>query len=105
MTKTIDLESLSFSSYIRLCTVISVIIGFVFSVLFFVLDVSGLNTAFSWGPVSTADTETGLILLFIGPFVFGVAGSLVSIITHRMFIWALKQFWGLMLTGSWKEIG
>ncbi len=103
-SKKIDLEFLTFPSYARLCAVISVFIGFVISVLFFIIDISGLNTAIQWGPVASSDTETGFILLFVGPFVFGVAGFFVSIFTHRLFVWALKQFWGLRLSGAWREI-
>ena len=100
----IDLEYMTFSSYTRLCVVISVFIGLIASILFFVADVLGVDTAFRWGPISVADTEAGVVALFIGPFFFGVVGLPVSPLTYRLFIWALRNFWGLPLTGSWKEI-
>jgi len=103
--KTIDLQLLSLSSYVRLCTLISVCIGLVVSVLFFLLDISGLDTTFQWGPFSFSDTESGIVVLFVGPFVFGVTGLLGSLFSYRLFLWALQNFLGLPLTGTWKELG
>lgn len=103
--KTIDLESISFSSYMKLCTLISICIGIVVSVLFFLADILGLNTTFQWGILSFADTETGILVLFVGPFVFGVTGFVGSLLSYQLFLWALRKFWGLQLTGTWKEFG
>lgn len=103
--KTIDLESLSFSSYVRLCTLISVCLGIVVGVLFFLADVLGMNTTFHWGFFSFADTESGVVGLFVGPFVFGVTGFVGSLFSYRLFQWALREFRGLPLTGRWKEVG
>ena len=103
--KTIDLESLSFSSYVRLCVLISVCIGLVVSVAFFFLDVVGLDTTLHSGFISVADTVSGVIVLFVGPFVFGVTGFVGSLFTYPLFQWALRKFWGLSLTGTWKETG
>ena len=100
--KTIDLESLSFASYVRLCVLISVCIGLVASVAFFFLDVFGLDTTLHWGFISVADTVSGVVVLFVGPFVFGVTGFVGSLFTYPLFLWALRKFWGLSLTGTWK---
>jgi len=100
--KTIDLESLSFASYVRLCVLISVCIGLVVSVAFFFLDVFGLDTTLRWGFISVDDTVTGVVVLFVGPFVFGVTGFIASLFTYLLFLWALRKFWGLSLTGRWK---
>jgi hypothetical protein len=102
--KTIDLQSLSLSSYVRLCTLISVCLGLVVSVLFFLLDVLGMNTTFQWGPLSFADTESGFVVLFVGPFIFGVTGLVGSLFSYPLFLWALRTFWGIPLTGTWKEL-
>lgn len=102
--QSIDLEYITFASYARLCVVISVFIGLIASILFFVIDLLGIDTAFRWGPISVADTEAGVVALFIGPFFFGVIGLFVSPLTYRFFIWALQKFWGLSLTGTWKEV-
>ncbi|MBF8294471.1 MAG: hypothetical protein HW389_1016 [Bacteroidetes bacterium] len=100
--KTIDLESLSFASYMRLCVLISVCIGLVASVAFFFLDVFGLDTTLHWGIISVADTVSGVVVLFVGPFVFGVTGFVGSMFTYPLFLWVLRKFWGLSLTGTWK---
>ena len=102
--KSIDLHALSFPSYMSLCTLIFVCLGVVSSVLFFLLDIAGLNTAFQWGPFSFSDTESGIVVLFVGPFIFGVTGLIGSLFSYRLFLWALHQFWGLLLTGTWKEL-
>jgi hypothetical protein len=99
---TIDLESLSFGSYVRLCVLISVCIGLVVSAAFFFLDVLGWDTTFHWGFISGADNVSGIIVLFVGPFVFGVTGFIGSLFTYPLFLWALRKFWGLSLTGTWK---
>lgn len=103
--RTIDLESLSLPSYMRLCTLISVCIGIVMSALFCFLDILGIDTTFRLGIISFADTETGVVVLFVGPFVFGVMGFIGSLFSYRLFVWALLRFWGLRLTGTWKELG
>ena len=89
----------------KLCTLISICLGIVAGVLFFLADILGLNTTFQWGILSFADTETGILVLFVGPFVFGVTGFLGSLLSYRLFLWALRKFWGLQLTGTWKESG
>jgi hypothetical protein len=103
--RTIDLQSLSLSSYIGLCTLISVCIGLAVSVLFFLLDIFGLNTSFQLGPFSFSDNESGIVVLFVGPFFFGVTGLFGSLLSYRLFLWALQKFWGLPLTGTWKVLG
>jgi len=102
--QTIDLEFLSFSSYTRLCTLISICLGFAAGILFFLLDLMGLNTSMHVGLLSVVDTEAGVVFLFIGPFVFGVVGFAGSLFTYRMFLWSLRTFWGLALTGRWKVL-
>ena len=100
--KTIDLESLSFSSYVRLCVLISVCIGLVVSAAFFSLDVLRWDTTFHWGFISGTDNVSGIIVLFVGPFVFGVTGFIGSLFTYQLFLWALRKIRGLSLTGTWK---
>jgi hypothetical protein len=102
--KTIDLQSLSLSSYVRLCALISICLGLVVSILFFLLDILGMNTTFQWGPFSFSDNESGIVVLFVGPFVFGVIGIVGSLFSYRLFLWALRKFLGLPLTGTWKEL-
>jgi len=102
--QTIDLEFLSFSSYVRLCTLISICLGFAAGILFFLLDLFGVDTSMQLGLLRVATTEAGIVFLFIGPFVFAVVGFLGSVLTYRLFLWSLRTFWGLALTGRWKEI-
>jgi len=102
--QTIDLEFLSFSSYTRLCTMISICLGFAAGIIFFLLDILGVDTSMHIGLLRIATTEAGVVVLFIGPFVFAVVGFVGSILTYRMFLWSLRTFWGLALTGRWKEI-
>lgn len=99
--RTIELETISFSSYVTLCVLISVCIGLVVSIAFFVLDIIVLDTSFQWGGVSIADTWTSIIAMFVGPFVFGIVGLAGSLFTHRLFLWALRTYSGLSLTGTW----
>ena len=100
--KTIDLESLSFSSYVRLCVLISVCIGLVAGVAFFLADIVGLDTALHWGFISIADTVSGAVVLLLGPFVFGVTGFVGLLFTYQVFLWALRKIRGISLTGTWK---
>jgi hypothetical protein len=100
---TIEMESLSLSSYVRLCTMISICLGLAVSVLFFILDVLFLSTNVQWGMVSFAENEMGLIVLFVGPFVFAVTGFVGSLLSYKLFLWALRAYWGIELAGTWKE--
>ena len=100
--KTIDLESLSFSSYVRLCVLISVCIGLVAGVAFFFADIVGLDTTLHCGFISIADTVSGAVVLLLGPFVFGVTGFVGLLFTYQVFLWALRRIRGLSLTGTWK---
>jgi hypothetical protein len=102
--RTFDLQYLSLSSYVRLCTLISVCLGLVVSLLFFLLDVLGMDTSFQWGPIAFSDTESGVIVLFVGPFIFGAIGLVGSLFSYRLFLWALRTFLGIPLTGTWKEL-
>jgi hypothetical protein len=103
--KTIEMQSISLSSYVKLCVMISICLGLAVSVLFFLFDVLYLNTTAEWGIVSFADDEMGLVILFVGPFVFAVIGFVGSLLSYRLFQWALRTYWGLQLTGTWKEPG
>jgi hypothetical protein len=102
--RTIDLESLSLSSYVSLCTLISICLGLVVGILFFILDLLVLNTTTQWSFIGFEDNEMGLVVLFVGPFLFGVTGLVGSLFSYRIFLWALRKFWGLQLTGTWKEL-
>lgn len=103
--KSVALESLSFSSYVRLCSLISVCLGIVVGGIVFLLDIVGWDTTLQWGLISFNDTELGVVVLFVGPFIFGVTGFVGSLFSYRLFIWALRKFSGLPLTGTWKEVG
>ncbi len=102
--QTIEVEYLSFSSYSLICTVISICLGIVGSVLFFVIDLLGLDTSVQLGLLHLNDTETGVVVLFVGPFIFGLIGFIGSLFTHRMFLWTLRRFSDFRLTGIWKTI-
>ena len=102
--RTIDLEFLSLSSYSRLCTMISICLGFAAGIIFFLLDLLGVDTSMRVGLLRVASIEAGVVFLFIGPFTFAVVGFIGSLLTYRLFLWSLQTFWGLALTGRWKEI-
>jgi hypothetical protein len=102
--QTIVVKSLSFTSYSLLCTLISICLGVVGSILFCVVDLLGVNTSVQLGLLHLNDTETGIVFLFIGPFLFGVIGFVGSMLTHRLFLWVLRRFGGFSLSGSWKNI-
>jgi hypothetical protein len=102
--QTIDLEFLSLSSYTRLCTMISICLGFATGVIFFIADLVGVNTSVQLGIVHVGKLEAGILVLFTGPFIFAVVGFVGSLLSYRFFLWALRRFWGLALTGKWKDV-
>lgn len=102
--KTIDLEHLTLSSYVRLSTMIAVCLGLLVSAIFFIVDLAGVDTSIHWGSLNIAHTEAGFVFLFIGPFIFAAAGFVESLLSYRLFTWTLRRFQGLTLTGNWKEI-
>jgi len=103
LRKTINLETLTLASYIRLCTLISICIGVAASIAFFFLDVLGVNMTYHWGFISIEDTESGILALFVGPFVFGVTGFVGSLLSYQLFLRVLRRFWGITLTGTWTD--
>jgi hypothetical protein len=102
--QTIDLEFLSLSSYARLCTLISICLGFATGILLFIADILGVDTSVRIGIVHFDNIESGVIALFTGPFIFAVVGFVGSLFSYRLFLWALRKYWGLALTGRWKEV-
>jgi hypothetical protein len=102
--RTIDVKYLSLSSYTRLCSVISVCLGIVTGTIFFIADILGVDTSFHIGVFSIADFEGGALFLLVGPFVFALIGFLGSLLSHRLFLWALRTFRGLTLTGEWETV-
>lgn len=102
--QTIVVEFLSFTSYSLLCTLISICLGVVGSILFCVMDLLGVDTTFQLGLVHLNDTETGIVFLFIGPFISGLIGFIGSMLTYRLFLWALRRIDGFSLTGSWRNV-
>jgi hypothetical protein len=102
--QTIEVTSLSFPSYSLLCVLISVCLGVVGSVLFLVVDLLGLDTTVQLGTFRLNDTETGVIVLFVGPFIAGLIGFVVSLVTYRLFLSALRRFEDFNLTGIWRIV-
>jgi hypothetical protein len=102
--RTIEMTSLSFRSYSLLCILISVCIGVVGSVLFLLLDLLGLDTTVQLGMFRLNDTETGVVALFVGPFIAGLIGFVVSLVTYQLFLSALRRFEDLSLTGIWRIV-
>jgi hypothetical protein len=102
--QTIEITSLSFPSYSLLCILISVCLGVVVGALFLIIDLLGLNTTIQMGTIRLNDTETGLIVLFVGPFIAGLIGFIVSLLTYQLFLSALHRFEDLRLTGIWRIV-
>ena len=105
LRRTMELEYLSLGSYVRLCVLISILIGISVSTSFFAMDVMGVDTSFHWGDFAIPRTLMGIVALLVGPFVFGVVGFVGALITHPLFLWALRTYSGLLLTGVWLEHG
>jgi predicted PurR-regulated permease PerM len=102
--QTIEVASLSFSSYCLLCTLIAVCAGVIGSVLFFVVDVLGWDSTVQLGLFRLNDTETGIIVLFVGPFFAGLVGLVISLITYHLFLLAIRRFEDFNLTGIWRIV-
>ena len=102
--RTIDLEFLSLASYVRLCTLMSICLGFTAGLLIFLLDLLGVDTSVHVGLFYVFNTEAGVVSIFVGPFIFAVVGFVGSLLTYRLFLWSLRTFWGLALSGRWKDI-
>ena len=102
--RTIDLEFLSLASYTRLCILISICLGFAAGLFVFVLDILGVDTSVHIGLFHIFNTEAGVVSIFVGPFIFAVVGFVGSLMTYKLFLWSLRTFWGLALTGRWKDI-
>ena len=102
--RTLDLEFLSLASYFRLCTLISICLGFAAGLFIFLLDMLGVDTSVHVGLFYIFNTEAGVVSIFVGPFIFAVVGFVGSLLTYRLFLWSLHTFWGLALTGRWKDI-
>ncbi len=67
------------------------------------LDIMGFGTSFHWGDLRIADAFSGVVILFVGPFLFSVVGFTGPPFTHPLFLWALRTCSGLSLTGDWLE--
>lgn len=103
-TQTIEVASLSFPSYCLLCTLISVLLGIVGSAVFLIIDLLGLDTTVQLGTFRLNNDETGVIVFFVGPFVAGLIGFVVSLVTYQLFLSALHRFKDFSLTGIWRIV-
>ena len=100
-TATLELNYLSYDSYVRLCSIIGIYVGFAASFLFFVLDLLGMNASIHLGFFSLPDIWSGVVVLFVGPFVSWIIAAVGGVFTYRLFVCALKKYSGLSLTGDW----
>lgn len=102
--KTICLNQLSWRSYITLCTMISVCIGFALSILLVLLVyVAHVSFSIHIGTFYIGGGLFSIVSVFIGPFVGGAVGFLGSLFTHPLFTMLLVWLPGVPLTGKWMD--
>lgn len=96
----LTLYRLKFSSYLKLCNAVGVVVGICFGILMFIMSLFGGDVNAHLGPVNFTGISAGIASLFIGPLVFVVFGLLIGLVSFLPLKLALKLFKGLNLYGE-----
>jgi hypothetical protein len=100
--KTIWLNQLSWRSYAKLCTLISVCLGFALSITIALLAYLGnFDLSLHIGNFNVGGGLLTIVSVFVAPFIGGVTGFVLSLVTHPVFTLLLSWSSGLPLSGNW----
>jgi hypothetical protein len=102
--RTMNLNQLSWRSYVTLCTMISTCIGFALGfALVLLVHILHVDFSIHLGTFYIGGSLFSIVSLFIGPFVGAATGFLGSLFTQPLFALILAWFSGVPLTGKWRE--